>query len=218
MGYDSPKSYQYTTLQMDFTNGEFAENLRRVESLIQGSAALAGSTQFSEVIAQDVLRAATVFLHSSLEEVIRNLYVYRLPNVSEDRLNKVPLLTNSPNIRPSQILLGQLASYKGQFVDNVIIKSIDAYTNTLNINNSNQLMQCLDLAEIVLPDMSNVLPALNELMMRRHQIVHQMDRANELDPLTAPLSPIDAEIVNTWKVAVITFVNTMFSVCDSSSN
>jgi hypothetical protein len=194
---------------MDFTNGEFQENQRRVENLILAADDLVAASRGE--ISQDVLRAAVVFLHSSLEEIIRNLYVRRLPNVRNvENLNKIPLLTNPPSIRPTQILLGQLASFGGMFVENVIIKSIEAFVDSFNLNNTNQLAQSLKLAEIELVDLEPYFADLNRLMARRHQIVHQMDRTNELDPLTAPLSPIGADTVRQWKVALEGFASALF--------
>lgn len=74
---------------MDFTNGEFADNIGRASNLIAASRRLADIS--GAPLAEDVLRAATVFLHASLEEVIRNLLVLRLPNVAPEKLDEIPL-------------------------------------------------------------------------------------------------------------------------------
>lgn len=200
---------------MDFTNGEFLENQRRVENLISAAAGLAAGSPAQIELSHDVLRAAVVFLHSSLEEIVRNLYVQRLPNVkNKDNLNKIPLLTDPPNIRPAPVFLGQLAQFSGQFVENVIIKSIEAYVDSFNLNNTTQLAQSLQLVEIGVVKVEKYFPELNRLMARRHQIVHQMDRTNALDPLTVPLSPIDIETVSQWKLTLEDFASALFeSVC-----
>jgi hypothetical protein len=198
---------------VDFTNGEFRENQRRVENLMSAAKDLSVGPPAQIELSQDVLRAAVVFLHSSLEEVIRNLYVQRLPNVqNRESLNKIPLLTDPPNIRPAQVLLGQLAQFRGQFVENVIVRSIEAYVSSFNLNNTTQLAQSLQLLEIEVARLEEYFPELNRLMARRHQIVHQMDRTNELDPLTVPLSPIDVVTVSRWKLTLEEFATALFAI------
>jgi hypothetical protein len=198
---------------MDFTNGEFADNLGRASNLIAASEQLAGTSTASAPLAQDVLRAAVVFLHASLEEVVRNLFVRNLPNVAPDKLDEIPLTGAPGSRRPTKILLGSLVQFRGEFVENVIKKSIDAYVDTFNLNNTGELVHCLELAEIDATPLRQHFPALNELMQRRHQIVHQMDRTNELDPLTVPLSSLDVLTVERWKQALISFVQDLFAAC-----
>jgi hypothetical protein len=198
---------------MDFTNGEFADNLGRASNLIAASEQLAGTSTASAPLAQDVLRAAVVFLHASLEEVVRNLFVRNLPNVAPDKLDEIPLTGAPGSRRPTKILLGSRVQFRGEFVENVIKKSIDAYVDTFNLNNTGELVHCLELAEIDATPLRQHFPALNELMQRRHQIVHQMDRTNELDPLTVPLSSLDVLTVERWKQALISFVQDLFAAC-----
>lgn len=198
---------------MDFTNGEFADNLRRANNLIDASRELGRANSDPSPLAQDVLRAAVVFLHASLEEVIRNLYVKRLPNVAPEKLDQVPLVSSAGHNRPAKILLGTLVQFRGEFVENVIKKSINAYVDTFNLNNASELAQCLELAEIDISQLRQHFALLNELMQRRHQIVHQMDRINELDPLSVPLTSLDIMTVENWRNALECFAEDLFIVC-----
>lgn len=204
-----------TTTSLDFTNGEFSDNLGRAKNLIIASKALDAN---SVGTAEDVLRAAVVFLHASLEEVVRNLFIRRLPDVAPEKLNEIPMAGDFDSRRPTKILLGSLIQFKGQFVENVIMKSIDAYVDTLNLNNTSQLTQYLELADVEVSLLRKNFPALNELMQRRHQIVHQMDRKNELDPLTVPLTPLDLSAVEGWKNALESFVQDLFAACVKPPN
>jgi hypothetical protein len=72
----------------DFTNGEFNQNIARVDNLINTYRLL--EEQTNDTQSKDILRAAIVFLHSSLEEVVRNLYLARLPSGTVENLNKIP--------------------------------------------------------------------------------------------------------------------------------
>jgi hypothetical protein len=184
---------------MDFTNGEFSENMERVENLING-AEFIDATEPESYLSDEVLRAAVVFLHSTLEEVIRNLYLSRIPHVRIENLNKIPLATErGTGSRPEKILLGQLIPFQGKLVENVIIDSIKYYVDSMNLNNSSQLIGALDLAEVPCASLSMFLPKLNEMMQRRHQIVNQMDRSAELDPLDFPINNISIPMVRDWK-------------------
>lgn len=195
----------------DFTNGEFAENIARVENLVVASRRLAQQNIGDVQLANDVLRAAVVFLHSTLEEVIRNLYLHKLPDVAPESLNKVPFVGQESSHRPRGIQLGELLPFRGRFVENVIRESINEYVNTININNSNQLVECLKLADVSHEPLRHFYEPLDSLMKRRHQVVHQMDRSNELDPLAASVNDIDEASVVVWRSAVEGFAKALFA-------
>ena len=201
----------------DFTNGEFAENISRVSNLIAASKTLVAQNIGDVEPANDVLRAAVVFLHSSLEEIIRNLYLHRLPSAGAESLNRVPFAAHEPSHRPKNIQLGDLLEYPGQFVENVIRESINQYVNTLNVNNANQLVDCLKLADVPHEPLKQFFEPLDSLMKRRHQIVHQMDRTNELDPLASPINSIDANTVGAWSAALDGFANALFEAVPATN-
>lgn len=202
----------------DFTNDEFSQNINRVENLIAAYEELLEKSEEDAEVANDVLRAAVVFLHSSLEEIIRNLYLYTLPSASAENLNRIPFATHEPSHRPKNIQLGDLLEFKGQFVENIIQESINKYVDIMNINNATQLVECLKLANISCEPLRHLLEPLNSLMQRRHQIVHQMDRSNELDPLESPINIIDVAIVRSWKDAVSSLAIALFTQFQRENN
>ena len=207
---------------MDFTNGEFYQNIERVDTLV-GAALFFESedddnaNSSDNAAASDILRAAVVFLHSALEEVIRNLFQHRLPYVNPENLNKIPFHDHEPSHRPKGILLGELQRYSGVYIKNIIFHSINNYVDTLNINSSTHLVQCLQLAEVDHEQFVDFYPSLDSLMKRRHQIVHQMDRSNTLDPLDAPVNKIKQEMVANWRVAVTGFAEILIQTIPSNS-
>ena len=76
----------------------------------------------------DLLRAATVMLHATLEEFLRQLIRWYWPSRgSEEALDKVALLGLTPQGRPKAFLLGKLAAHRGKTVDAVLAESVDAY-------------------------------------------------------------------------------------------
>ncbi|MBW3532985.1 HEPN domain-containing protein [Shewanella sp. NKUCC06_TVS] len=183
----------------DFTHGEFGENITRVENLIEAYNELEANKIGDIQLRKDVLRASIVFMHSSLEEVVRNLFLLRLPNGNTKNLNKIPFAGHETTHRPKEILLGNLKAFSGMLVDNIILRSINEYVDTMSINGSNQLAECLEIADVQIVPLRKYFTSLDSLMKRRHQIVHQMDRANSLDPLLDPITNIDIECVEQWK-------------------
>ena len=190
----------------DLTLNEFLSNQKRVENLLDVYRTLrAGGRGRSSVGATDVLRAATVLLHSSLEEVFRNLYRWRLPHADEEILNEIPLAGTGSG-RPEKFLLGKLAPYTGRFVQNVILDSIEEYCNYTNINNAGELVKCLQRVSVDPEPFRIHLGELERLMSRRHQIVHQADRNDEPGRGQHRAQSLSIAAVERWMQCVNTFV------------
>ena len=90
--------------------GRFNENIARVRNLlsIYGthlSGSGGGRRSHSKT---DVLRAATVMLHASLEDLLRSIAYWRLPLANAESLNKIPLANNAP---ATKFTLGQLSGF-----------------------------------------------------------------------------------------------------------
>src|SRR5690606_34245003 len=96
--------------------------------------------------------------------------------------------------------------FQGEIVDNILRESISQYVNTLNINNSTQLAKCLSFAGVDPKPAKHLFNPLDSLMKRRHQIVHQMDRSNNLDPMKSPTNGIEESIIRDWKESLEEFV------------
>lgn len=178
---------------------EAEENIRRVRNILdlhQKAEAVDIGTNEER---GELLRAAVVFLHSSIEEMVRNLFIERLPNLDRDFINELSFSEYGQTNRVKGVLLGDLAHhYRGRFVDNVVLDALNAHLDRLNINNADQLVAVLRKVGI---DTSNLTPYLNDLgqiMRRRHQIVHQMDREDALDPDLRPITAIGIKDVERW--------------------
>lgn len=193
----------------DFTNGKFAGNLVRIEHLIGAARRLHALDSTANAQVEDVLRAAVVFMHGTLEEIIRSLYLERLPSASEGTLNKIPFAAHNPKHRDKCIQLGELKNFSGQYVDNVIRHSINIYVDSMSINNSDQLVASLKLAGIQTAPFNEHMQELNQLMKRRHKVAHQMDRDNEYDPDLAAPNPISFEQVELWNSTLVAFMETL---------
>jgi hypothetical protein len=197
---------------VDFTNGEFSQNLQRADNLIRASRAIENSNFDDDQLSKDVLRAAVVFLHSSLEEVIRNLYTHRVWDISAEHLNNIPFLDHDSSHRAKPFSLGDLKNHKGRFVDTIITSSLEKYLDTSTTNNSAQLIEHLKRVNIDHAPFSDFYASLDSLMKRRHQIVHQMDRINVLDPQKDPVTDIDLVTVMNWRNTLNNFFGTLIGI------
>lgn len=152
-----------------------AQNIARVKNLVdvyekhlkgQGS----GRRGYTKT---DVLRAATVLLHATVEDLLRNLAYSKLPNASPEVLDKIPLVSAFPSMKYS---LGALAAHRGKTVDEIISASVKGHLERSNYNSSDQVGSFLTSIGIDVAKVNSWFPKLDELMKRRHQIVHRADR------------------------------------------
>lgn len=120
----------------------------------------------------DVLRAATVLLHASLENLLRSLAYWKLPMTGANVLDQFPLVGNAPAMKFS---LGALVSLRGKSVDEVIKNSVDAQLERSNYNNTGEVARLLTQIALNIAAVESTFSELDELMSRRHQIVHRAD-------------------------------------------
>ncbi len=121
----------------------------------------------------DILRAATVFLHATLEDFLRSIAAWKLPLASPKILNDIPLLGKGKDLKFS---LGDLASRRSMKVDKLIKLSVDEHLERSNYNNVGDISHLLEAIGIKVKKVNGTFNNISELMKRRHQIVHRVDR------------------------------------------
>jgi hypothetical protein len=146
----------------------------------------------------DVLRAATVLLHAALEDVLRSLAYWKLPNAAVTVLDEVPLVGGTAK----KFSVGALAAHRGKTVDDVIKASTDASLERSNYNNPTEVCALLQSIGINTTPLSRYMAVLELAMTRRHLIVHRADanaNAGRGNHRVASISPqlLDAWIRNT---------------------
>lgn len=151
----------------------FYDNLLRADKLFR-------HTDESEEVASDILRAAVVFLHATLEDFLRSIERVLLPYCDEKTLNEI------------RLPLGQLAAHREKVVLEVIQESVDGYLNRRTYNNKKDIANLLKKLSIDIEPVGPLLPKLDSLMKRRHQIVHRADRPQ------GEIEPIAFEQVREW--------------------
>lgn len=156
----------------------FSTNLERVTNLLELYERTKGQGRGRRSVkTTDVLRAAVVLLHASLEDALRELMKERMPNAAKEILDEVPLSVSSKGRRPDNIFLGALLEHKGKLVDQLIKDSIDEYYGQISFNDPTDIVTKLRKVKIEYKDDGlSYLASLKDMILRRHSIVHEADR------------------------------------------
>lgn len=155
-------------------------NLGRVENLITVYQSLARQGRGRQPVTdQDILRAALVLLHASMEDFLRSLLVWRAPHGTKDHLNDYPL-AGSGKKHSESFRLGALVAHKGKQVDELIEESVREYLEQYaSFNNLGEVKEALLECGVGQQSINNQQFQLNSLaamISRRHKIVHKADR------------------------------------------
>lgn len=152
----------------------FRENIERVRNLTKiYRDHLMGRGQGRRAPTKtDVLRAAVVMLHASMEDLLRSLEYWKLPNAAAAVLAKVPLSSKAPALKFD---LGDLANHRGSTIDEVIKQSVDNHLERSNYNNSDEIAALLARIAVDVNAVNVHFPRIESIMARRHQIVHRAD-------------------------------------------
>jgi hypothetical protein len=113
-------------------------NLGRVKALVElaqsGFAAGAPPT-----MKEDVIRAAVVFLHATLEDFLRYIGLTYLPSAGEVVLDRIGLIGSSDVLRADKFFLGKLAKYRDKTVDQLISESVKAYLEKISFSDPDDI-------------------------------------------------------------------------------
>jgi hypothetical protein len=196
---------------LDKIKDNLTHNLARVESLVATYEAHPDAQgqgrKATEVL--DILRAAVVLLHATLEDVLRSVAYWKLPMAAPDVLNTIPLVGHGSN--PRKFLLGELSGFRGFTVDDVFTASVIAYLEQSNFNNTTEIARLLDSVGIASVSVNGTFTLLQAMMERRHQIVHRADRQQSVvGSGDHEVRGINKQTVREWANAVQQFAADLF--------
>jgi hypothetical protein len=142
-------------------------NVSRVSSLIE---------TYKNSQNEDILRLSIVYLHSTLEDCMRNLIFHYLDsNHSIENINSIPLIGHTNTKRAEKFFLGELIKFKDKSITSLISESIEEFVNRETFNNSNDIARWLDKCKVDKTKVINLLPQINDIISRRHNVVHNSD-------------------------------------------
>jgi hypothetical protein len=186
---------------------KFEENSDRVTNLVLLHATLKQNQQFcSDPSLDDILRASIVFTHASLEDFLRTLASELLPLANEEALNQIPLNGLNASGRTEKFFLGNLARFRGKLVDDVIQESVFSSLQRSTYNSTNDIAQLLKSLGIDVSKINRSFPKIEELMQRRHLIVHRADKVKQTDLDEEEILEIDSSKVIDWLKAVLELI------------
>ena len=155
----------------------------------------------------DILRAVVVLTHAYLEDFLRTLASRLLPDVGETSLNDIPLAGATG--RATKFHLGHLVQHKGKLVDEVIRESISKHLQHSSFNNVDAVVHLLESVGFDVTPCRKHFPQMEELMQRRHLIVHQTDRVELPGHGGYTLQAIHAKQVKKWAYATSEFLTSL---------
>lgn len=178
----------------------FEKNFLRLKNLIELYKSISTGQGRKPTNSLDILRATTVLAHSTLEDYLRNLLLWKLPSENQEKINNIPLMGTSLIGRPTKFSLGELTLHRGKSIDEVIDASVKEYLNTVSFNDTSDIVKALTSISITItPEMQNLFPTLNEMIKRRHNIVHRADRDVSVGRGNHRIKSISVQKVEKWK-------------------
>lgn len=181
----------------------FDKNFLRLNNLIDLYKSLSTGKGRRPTNSLDILRATTVLCHSTLEDYLRSLLNWKLPLQNKEKINHVPLVGTSEIGRAIKFTLGELVAHKGRSVDEVISLSVNEYLGTVSFNDTSDIASSLrGISLEVTNEIQEIFPTLNEMIKRRHNIVHRADRDDTLGRGNHKIKSIGVRQVESWKKAI----------------
>jgi hypothetical protein len=186
------------TRQLQAYNDRLGHSIRRAGALTKTARKMTDRSA-----AQDMLRAAVILNHAYLEDLMRTVAALLLPEAGENALNDIPLVGSG--MRAEKFYLGKLSLHRGKSVKELIRESVSEHLARSNFNNIEEIARMLKTLGFKLSDHEREFPMLQEMILRRHQIVHRGDVVRTGKSRGLKLQPIDEVQVANWHMAMLKF-------------
>ncbi len=180
----------------------FQGNLGRVTSLVDLYDTRVSGSGRVPVADTDLLRAAVVFLHATLEDLLRSALDWKLPAAAPEHLADVPLVGCDKGGREPWCDLSDLARHRGKTVDDVLVESVTAYLDDSNFNHPGQIEAVLGRLSVSPAALNPYRSLLGPMMARRHWIVHRADRNDLAGSGQYAARSLSSTTVRGWRDAV----------------
>lgn len=191
--------------ELDGARTDFEANLKRVRDMLALYKSLKppGQKGRRKVGETDVLRAAVVFLHATMEELLRDLSRWKWAD-NPQVLATLPLPDKLKTEK--KFTLESLHAHAGKTVRDLIQESVEYYLhNYQNYNDTGQVAGAVGSLGVDVNDVNAKFDDLQSMIKRRHHIVHRGDR-NEADGQGHhKAKTIRADTVEGWIDAVEAF-------------
>jgi len=153
----------------------FDANFNRLQNLISMYHTLGGGNPGRSNASQlELLRATVVLTHSTLEDFLRSMEIWKIP-LSESEMLKDIWLKDS--YRLTKFNFQDLYKFRTLKVETLLENSIIHTLNHRSYNQPEDITRAIkNCGLVVTNDIKKLFPELKLLMNRRHHIVHQADK------------------------------------------
>lgn len=179
-------------MQLQDLENRSKENLDRVRNLVTIYESLTRDEKNHGKFNADLLRAAVVLLHATLEDFLRVLIGWKLPDASPEQIKKTGL----------SVTLDQLAGSRESTVRDFLSHSMENILSRSTYNSKDDVKKALKFIGLHTNNLK--ISDLETAMNRRHKIVHRSDRGGEAE--LGKVNPIQADHVLKWLNNVATFI------------
>jgi hypothetical protein len=188
--------------------GRFSKNLKRVRHLLDVFVTLHPGTGRPSELHADVVRSAVVFLHASLEDLLRSCEEVRLDQAPVTAFEGMRWMLPSGEEGKTQLTLSQLAQYRGVKVEDVLRRAFERHHERSNYNNEKDVVGALERMGIAGEPFKVHYSRLNAMMARRHLIAHRADANPRFPNLT---NPIGVKLAESWRATIESFGEQLLS-------
>jgi hypothetical protein len=197
------------TTILDEIRNRFQNNLGRVTNLVNVYSSSSGKGRGRRPVQNtDILRAAVVLLHATLEDLLRSLAEWRLPTAKPEILAEIPICGTK---RGARIGLQELAGFRGETIDEVIARSVKEYLEKASYNHPGDIKTTLGNIGLLLEIDDDDSAELAAMMSRRHWIAHRVDRNPRRGSGHHPVKSLSNMAVSGWIEAVQRLGHDVFS-------
>jgi len=169
--------------------------------------------QSSEGARADILRAIVVFLYAALEDSLRTTARQRLAAATPNVLNSIPLVGN----RADKFHLGELDAHRAKTVDQLIQESVEYYLSKESFGSCAAIDNLLIRMGLDPKPFKSLYPPLEQMMKRRHRIVHEADLSTQTDTVSEAWNIADDWQLIMWLMAVPAFYYQLRMSLDAAS-
>jgi hypothetical protein len=178
----------------------FRDNLSRVRNLVALYSSSSGSGRGRRNVPDtDLLRAAVVLLHATLEDLLRSLAEWKLPTAKPEVFAEMPLTGTKGR---TKFGLQDLADFRGKTIDEVIADSVKEYLEKSSYNHPGDVKNTLGNIGLVFKIDDDDSVELAAMMSRRHWIAHRVDRNPKKGSGQHPVKSLSNLAVSRWLEAV----------------
>ncbi len=186
----------------------FELNIGRLQNLLKIYKAIGGSNPGRTNNAQtELLRAMVVLTHSTLEDFLRSLETWRLPNQNPKNLKDIWL---KDQFRLNKFSFQELVEHKSIKVEVLLNESIKYTLDHRSYNQPENITKAIENCGLIITEeIKELFPSLKLLMDRRHHIVHQADKNNKTGRGQHKFLSLSVKQVKIWIDTVDSLANSV---------